>query len=428
MSVLGRIFSEKFHRSDASASWRWAAALSVVLGFSLIGGSLLSVIAISCGLVAWAYVFWDSRRFAFNQNDRVITFWFVGYVAVTAVIAFVNANPQAGLKEILKILPFLAVVPLAPVLRDFWKPYWNRWVQLGMIAGAVLSMPLATSEVYFFPLQRAELYTGNALILGYLAGVLCLSNLVLALVTRGHWRLLHSFASFLALWTINLSASRSPFLLTIGIGVVVLLVALPRRVGLWSPRFYGLLLVAVLALAIGVQTGAFRQTIARFENLWMVVDGSASDADESFSLRLEMTRAGLNAFMQHPMLGYGRQNVMEAANAQFDDDPVFPFTHLHNAFVTEAVASGLVGVILLAGVMATPIVAARGTSRPHRNLALVFTSYTLLYSMTNIGFYHDITASYFCFVVATLGSLPRSSHTPDTGKGKTIPEVTQFLS
>ncbi len=85
--------------------------------------------------------------------------------------------------------------------------------------------------------------------------------------------------------------------------------------------------------------------------------------DYSMSLRLLMLRTGWQAFTEKPVFGHGPQFRFDAAAAYFPADVSERFSHLHNDFLTHAVAGGLPAVVLLCVILAIPILAALGRGK-----------------------------------------------------------------
>lgn len=430
--MFARFFWQTLHRSDESASWRWALSVALPLGFMAVLGTVMSAIVLGGGLVAWVYWVLDRRRFAFSRRDATVAFIFCAYVGITALFAVIHPNPLAGLDVTINNVTFLLTLALLPVLRDFFRSYWTGWVLKALWAGGIACGVGAAAESVFYNVPRAELLAGNPLVFAYLAGVLTLFNLLLAFESQKNaGRLLHGVAAALSLWGLLLTGSRGPIVIVIAL--VALLLCLEALRYIRRHRYRGAAQIAgiavVAAMAVtGLQlAGTFAKVEQRFDQLVTSLNDPSPAGDKSVALRLAMLRSGFHAFLEHPFIGYGRQNAVAAANDQFSDDPEFRVTHLHNSFITEAVASGVLGLLAYCAVLATPVIAAVGLSGAHRRAALVFALFTGAYAAVNIGFYHDIFTAYFCLVVSALAALPRTGRdapayamnetTPATAKG-----------
>jgi len=134
-------------------------------------------------------------------------------------------------------------------------------------------------------------------------------------------------------------------------------------------------------------------------------------AEDSILMRLALYEAGLRAFAQRPLTGYGRQNVI-AVVSKFDPQRVsqFPYTHLHNGYLTDMVASGLPGLLSLLAVLLVPLYALRNAQPVVFGGVLCLSLSYLFYGMTNLLFYHDTANFLFLGMVAvfsTLSNLPK---------------------
>ncbi len=259
---------------------------------------------------------------------------------------------------------------------------------------------------------RVEALTGNPLIFAYLVGVMACLNGWLALESRGRIQLLHAIATLASLLALVLALSRGPLAAFAVVAAGALLwkiVTAARDLFRLAISFY--VLIAATAF-VYVALNSFNPTqrvvdllAGRFATLGQLLVESPNGpiVDANLNARRTMLDAGWQAFVERPFLGHGRQNVMNVVSKIAGGDPL-PFTHLHNAFLTEAVASGVLGLIAFCAVLVLPIVAARG-AQPWQALAVILTAFTALYGMTNIGFNHDIKVFFYALFIVILNAL-----------------------
>jgi O-antigen ligase len=70
----------------------------------------------------------------------------------------------------------------------------------------------------------------------------------------------------------------------------------------------------------------------------------------SVAARLEMYRAGIKAFLDAPVIGYGYRNANEVASRYLTGEAsrdIRYYSHLHNEYLTNAVNAGIVGLVML---------------------------------------------------------------------------------
>jgi hypothetical protein len=114
--------------------------------------------------------------------------------------------------------------------------------------------------------------------------------------------------------------------------------------------------------------------------------------DTSLNQRLAMLQAGWKAFLEAPWRGHGGQNRFKAA-APYLPENFEAFSHLHNDFLTHAVAGGVPAVVLLCLILAFPLLCA--LRRPNRDrilTALLFSGAFTGTALTNNVLFVDISA------------------------------------
>ena len=106
MRPFARFFWSKVHRSQASASWRWALASSAVVCLMPTFGSTMSALVIGMALLAWVYVLLDPARFASMTNAEIaIACTFCAYFGLNLVITQIHENRSSGLERYLPVGP-----------------------------------------------------------------------------------------------------------------------------------------------------------------------------------------------------------------------------------------------------------------------------------------------------------------------------------
>lgn len=371
-------------------------------------GSTVSFVILGGVVVALAYAMLDpARLLPLTRAEIWIAAIAIFYFLVGLIRGVLAPHPDLGFASALSSFGFVAVLPVLPVLRHFHRAYWEVWVARSIAVGCILSGAVAAAEVGMLGRVRAEAMTGNPLMMGYLAGAWTLASVYLALSSRGFDRWLLSLGAIMGLLTLFLSAGRGP---TVGVALilsVVLALWLVRNATNWwrlSFRLYLLLCLAVVAYVVLDWTVGVASFFGRFAILVdFANDPAAANADSNLATRWVMLSAGLQAFQQAPLFGHGRQNVMQLVGSIGNID--LPFTHLHNAYLTEAVANGIVGLSAFLAVLATPLIAASSAPRRWWVVAVIWVSFTGVAALTNIGFNHDLKVFSYCLFILWLNSL-----------------------
>lgn len=365
-------------------------------------------------MLAWVYLVFDKEKsLSWSAQDRTIATIFLMYIFINFAFSIGNKNILEGMKDLFDNLGFLLVLSLLPVLRNYNRNYWQRWIFYSIGSAGLITGIAAVVAVMITKSPRVEVFTGNALVYAYMAGVSGLMNGWLAVVTRGRRQALFTAAFFSSAVALLLSGSRAPiaFFVVTAAAVGLFWLFASARQSWWRAAFvaYVFLFALTCAYELFSDTIAYSAIAARFSTLLdTILEPGIAGGDPAFVERIEMYKAGLLAFWDHPILAYGRQNVMSVASQQLANEQPFPYTHLHNAYITEAVSSGVLGLLAFIAVLWTPLIAAQNTSAQWRGMAILLVGYTAVYNMTNIGFYHDIKVFYYCAFVVLLNSIPKT--------------------
>jgi O-antigen ligase len=151
------------------------------------------------------------------------------------------------------------------------------------------------------------------------------------------------------------------------------------------------LLVAALGLAalialVMILGGFGERAISSVERLTRglatVATGDPS-LEGSVGARLIMYRAGIAAWMESPIWGYGVSERFSAVMPYLPEGYSFRFTHLHNSFLTHAVAGGAVGVAVLVSLLLTPLAINQTVGASDRGQR--FFAWLILLSMAGVG-------------------------------------------
>lgn len=382
--------------------------MAIALGLMPVLGTTSGALVFGAGFIAWLYVLmlWPVTL---EPRERLIGAIFFAYVIVGLIFGIGNVGLIPALEVQWNNVGFILTAPLLPILRIYHREYWDRWMQYAVALGGLGVGASALWEVSQGALQ-VEALTGNPLVFAYLCGAATLLNGSLALHSQGRFRALHTCATVSGVIAMVLSGSRGP---TIYFALVAIL-----GIAIWLFRYShhrlrdSMLAIGATSAAAAAtyvlfrDTAAFQTTVDRFARLFQ--SEGATGVDASVDARIAMLKAGWAAFLDHPFLGYGRPAVIDAANAQFPDDMVFSFSHLHNAYLNEAVSSGVFGLMVYLAVLVTPLIVARRAPAPWRDGCWLFTAFTAACVATNIGFYHDLTVAYFCGLVVIVNCIGRN--------------------
>ncbi|WP_419914360.1 O-antigen ligase family protein [Hoeflea sp.] len=411
--LLSRLFWVHFYRSDESASLRWA--FGVFLAFLLFPGigSGGSVVVIVIWFFAVICLVFDPQSRQLDAVEKPIVAAFAAYFLIMLVFAVLNAIPAGTWQHFGAVygnILFLAFAPVMPVLRRSVRPYWIKVFFAGTASGAILAALIVLIAGQYSGEYMRSAFSGNPLVLALgamVSGLLCIHGL---LFFRGAMRWLLAVGALAALYALLSSGSRGPLL-----SYSMTLAAYALIMGY---RHFGLAYMAkrgvLAAIAIGLLSfGVIRADPELTNRIALAVErlerpNDSQLAEESISVRLLLYRAGWRAFMERPLTGYGRQDVIHAAEAMDpQNEEKFTFSHLHNGYLTDLVASGVLGLLSLLAVLFVPLFVLRN-ARPlvFGGVFCVVISYSL-YGLTNLLFYHDVSTLYFLSLITAFCTLSR---------------------
>ena len=353
----------------------------------------------------------------FDEMERPIVLAFAAYFLI--MVGFALAHAMAGgswetMDVILKNIMFLLFAPVFPVLRYFARPGWMQTVAAGIASGPILAA-LIIMVLGFLSLDmhsRDDLrsaFSGNPLMLALgsmVSGLLCI-HCLLFFRDRGMRGLLlaGALAAFYALLT---SGSRGALLSYIAVLVIYAMVMGQRYFGFAFVAKRGLVAAAALVVLGTAVVSADRELINRFE---LAVErlSNLDDAElkeKSISKRMLHYRAGLAVVRDRPLIGSGRQNVMRAAMAKDPENAeVMISTHLHNGYLTDFVASGVLGLLSLLAVLFVPLYALRNAQPFIFGAVLCVVAAYAVNGMVNLLFYKhchcsmNLTVPFHCTLV-----------------------------
>lgn len=396
-----------FHRSDSSAARRWALAFFCSLSGMPIFGSVFSAVMLACSVVALLYFALDRERFHILPQDQNMLLMFGIYFLVMLSSALLHTDRFDGLFAVLPILGMPIMALMVPVLREFSNEHWQEWFKISVgVSGLAIGFS-AWAEIAISATARTEALSGNSLIFAFMAGLIFLFCLVLAFDTPGRKRLFLLAGSLCALAGIVTSGGRSPLAAAVLVAVLIAIHSFASRRRSWKTD----MLIAYAALCI---VAVFYEIVDDTKSFKWLVERTAAVGTQSQlgdRLRLRMLIAGWDAFAASPLAGYGPQNVMSVVNAQTPDSAPLKFSHLHNAYLNEAVGSGILGVVTLLAAIWAPVLMVYRNKGVWLKLAMTLSAFTSLYFLTNKGFQHDLVRYFFCTCAVAIAVVSRPVRT-----------------
>ncbi|MBF2761382.1 MAG: glycosyltransferase [Ectothiorhodospiraceae bacterium AqS1] len=416
--------------SNAPPSY-WTIFCYVAIAAAPLLGSVITAALFIAAAVA-AVDLWRNRSTLPKPPTaaRYLALALAFYSATMLLCGALAGIDGAFFRTIASFSQFIYLIPLALLLPHRAQGLSWLGVSRAAMVGVGLTVVAALLEMQYRGEGRVELLSGNPLILSALLGVLsflCLGQMPRKAKAERYASVALCLAGIAA---IAFLAQGRGVLLACALFALPAICLLGRQSG-WRRAWFLAPLVVVAAIAASwliwnaSHSSADQNSAPISAAFWSLLDLERDAERSAFHHRLIMYRAGLQAWKEAPILGYGPQNrylaavphiqgIVERAldedkdkapalYARIERDPHrFSFSHLHNVFITHAVAAGTVGVLALLAVSIAPLalllrVGDRSRRRESIYEASVFSVFSILLGMTNLLFFHDISNSFHLF-------------------------------
>lgn len=325
---------------------------SVALCMGVLTGSLVSVFVISTAVYSTVHLATGRLRWAGPKPMKTVALAFVLFFGADAV-AFL-ANPSwISLDEVTENLPFLG---FAGVYSITFIDRLKLLRTVEIVAFAVPLVALAVLLFWFNQESRPALAAGNPSVLALLAALIYVINIGSALRRMNRASAGFLLAALAAAYLVILSGTRAIWPILAIAPLVGLVCFGSRKMMRWSIPS-GIAALCMVILGLSMSTTVQTRVQALTTDVHAITSGDYSGA---IGQRIQIYRAGYELFFQRPLLGYGPGNERKEIarkTAEIYGAPI-AYSHAHNALLTSALRSGVLGALALIAVFATPFVTA----------------------------------------------------------------------
>lgn len=399
------LLSDKFCPSDY-----WLFSVVAILILMPPMGSLGSATILFVSILAWKIQLSGVSPIQLTRPEKLVTGIVCYYLLSAFACSTINAktfNDFFLLSNNIGLIVGLSLLPMLRLNSD------KTWLDKIVAATAITGISMAVIILIFVSTQahssnNLELLSGNPLILAYLIGY----NVVFGLI----FFLKHPKYSGLSLagtvgsiFALVMTARRGPTFAVIIALLPVLILTIRNSFQKFFILIFCITAIGSITVAItGKSTYDMYNVKQLIERVKDPLNGNI--LERSVYLRFHMYGDGWEAFKQSPLFGHGRQNAVTATIAasikeEGNKYSRHGFSHLHNAFLTEAVSSGIFGIIGLFGMYLIPILLTYRAAAIVRIMGISYSIYLVGYGLTNLGFYHDVTVFSYIFIISVLNSL-----------------------
>lgn len=346
----------------------WATLVSVCLtpsfgSFTLVITFMAMLVALPVAVMRRGWAEAGAKRWVWGACLLYCFYFVTSDALLNGDILFSLYTMAPNLPLIAAALIAMALDPARATLAPARIGYWAGIAVLASFVMALLIWTIQPSWQFFgFNLTnitgvngRLALLVGNALpfaatymTLGFLALLgwherkplsrgLALGALLVALGTVVFW-----------------SQSRGATLTAVPLLFLAIRFLRPSPKQLYA-AFFALAVFVGVAITLGNFDEQIVAVMKRLVNGLSTFFTGDQSKEVSTGQRLLMYQAGLNAWLDSPIWGYGISQRFVAAAAYLSDATEIRYSHLHNTFLTHAVAGGIVGVIILLALILIPL-------------------------------------------------------------------------
>ena len=388
-------------------------------------------------ITIWAVLSLGLGRFParLSRTDKLVA---LSCMLLTVVILGVDLsiNPAMGaLQKATSSLFFLAPFFLIQRMRVLdWRSVLDR-IFLGAAIGGAIILPVVLFQHYVLLEERVAGFSRNE---GPFSVLTLLAFGLSCLFIRARRRSLENVigaagatGSLLALFLTGMRGAWPALL------VIVPAVLWARRVdieALWGHQrslAKSVAVAAILAVGVGFMIVAGPAIFDRVTELGSNISLLDQDptAQTSLNIRLDLYHAAFQAIAERPWFGWGISRQWQAVAPYLTPQIIGgqSFNHMHNAILSVAIDAGLLGVVAMLLVLASPLIVALRWLRSEQGedrlaFALVVLASFVIPGMTNVMFFYPILDGLWVLCVSALcAATPYSASEALTADGMASP-------
>ena len=368
-------------------------------------GNLILLILVFLG----AYVAITERKNPFKiQELKVFTWLTVGYFLTMLLSILISDGFNAEFHHLGRKAHFLLAPLIALAVYQVHFPIRNLLLSIktGLIIIGIVVM------VQFLLGSTRPSGMINANIFGDIAVAMLFLSVVQVFNEKPRERIITFIAVLAGITAIFLSGSRGSWLSFIILSIVfITLIYKPFLASNKKRQLFIVLFFSVLFGFIGTQTDAGNKITDAIVNIqsW---DGGDQTYTSS-GIRMEMWKSSLEAAKESPWFGYGYRNSNIEVSKYVDshNQTVTAFTHLHNEYLTNLLAGGILGLLALLCLIFVPMVYFYQALKNKKTYSYALMGVLLCASYATFGFTHiafgeEHVNAFYVLMLAYL--LPRS--------------------
>jgi len=308
-------------------------------------------------IILFITLFYLPKAKIFQRIEKYKKYIFLFFLFTFLSIAS-SASPLSGIYSQLKLLEFLILFLFISDNYERVKNFIAPAMAMGIIFVSVLAIAQflnggSIGGIFYFAGERFFSSSSPNIANAFIAGELVLRPYA----TFPHPNVLAAYILIGTFFILKELSTRRPvgsffYFISLGMGSIAIVLTLSRM----AIFLYALLLIyTVLGRArinkkLNLKILLFlaplfvlsREIFIRFQNLFLI--------DQSVVERLDLTRASMKMFFDHPFTGAGLGNFLHTIPYYYKSDSLFFLQPVHNIFLFAASEVGIVGLGLLTAI------------------------------------------------------------------------------
>ena len=313
-------------------------------------GNMILLILVILGL----YIAIAEKKNPFKIQELKVFSWItVGYFFIMLLSILIADGFDARFVSLGRKAHFLLAPLIALSIYQIDLPFKN--ILLALKAGLIIIGIVVMVQFLLGSSRPSGMINAN--IFGDIAVAMLFLSIVQVFNEKPKEQIITFIAAIAGVVVIFLSGSRGSWLSFIILSITfILLVYKPFLMGNKKNQLFLVLFFSVLFGFIGTQTDAGKKITNAVVNIQNWDNGDKTYT--SSGIRMEMWESSLEAAKNSPWFGYGYRNSNKEVSKYVDshNHTVAAFTHLHNEYLTNLLAGGLLGLVSLLVMLFAPIV------------------------------------------------------------------------
>jgi O-antigen ligase len=368
-------------------------------------GNMILLILVILGL----YIAIAEKKNPFKIQELKVFSWItVGYFFIMLLSILIADGFDARFVSLGRKAHFLLAPLIALSIYQIDLPFKN--ILLALKAGLIIIGIVVMVQFLLGSSRPSGMINAN--IFGDIAVAMLFLSIVQVFNEKPKEQIITFIAAIAGVVVIFLSGSRGSWLSFIILSITfILLVYKPFLMGNKKNQLFLVLFFSVLFGFIGTQTDAGKKITNAVVNIQNWDNGDQTYT--SSGIRMEMWESSLEAAKNSPWFGYGYRNSNKEVSKYVDshNHTVAAFTHLHNEYLTNLLAGGLLGLVSLLVMLFAPIVFFYKNLKNQKTYYYASAGILLsigyaTFSFTHIAFGEEHVNAFYIFMLAFL--LPRS--------------------